>query len=181
LYYAELAKLNFSNQKAQAEAQRGKALTEANYAYNRGSALRAEPLKLTANRNAANTAGLAESGVLAKQQGQIQTQATQGLGRLAEQRRTAIENFNTGLAGKEQSNVLSRTALTEGFREKGIQEAEALGAIQQPAAPAATPAAAPKAPIPPRIIGEKPQRVTGSLPHRVAQRRTAARKAIGVG
>ncbi len=93
-FYENQAKLEFQEKNALAADTRERSNAESTYAYNRGLNTRAEPLRLTANRNQANTAGLAESGVLAKTQGQTQTDYAQKDARLAEGRRQAIERIN---------------------------------------------------------------------------------------
>jgi hypothetical protein len=95
-FWANQAALNFSTERMLAEDQRGVRDANTSYEYNRGVNERAEPLKLTANRNSANTQGLAESGVLAKTQGLTQTDYAQKNQRLAETRRNAIEKFQEG-------------------------------------------------------------------------------------
>jgi len=92
-FWAEIAALNFSTEKALAEDQRATRDTNAAYQYNKGVSLRAEPLRLTANRNAANSSGLAESGVLAKTQGTTQTDYAQKGERAQEVRRNAVEKY----------------------------------------------------------------------------------------
>ncbi len=117
LYAATKAKLEFSEKRATEEAKEAKGLTNANYQYNRGANLRAEPLKLRSSLNAANTAGLAESGTLARNQGQIQTDFASKQARLGELRRSAINKINTGLARKDvelglegQANIANANA-----------------------------------------------------------------------
>ena len=90
-FYANQAALQFSEQNILAEDQRATSDTNATYAYNRGLDVRAEPQTLQKNQSAANTAGLAESGVLAKTQGLAQTGYAEKEGHLSEARRNAVE------------------------------------------------------------------------------------------
>ena len=92
-FYANQAALQFSEENVLASDQKATRDANSTYAYNRGVDARAEPLALTKNQNAANTAGLAESGVLAKTQGQTQTGYAQKEGRLGETRRNAVEKY----------------------------------------------------------------------------------------
>jgi hypothetical protein len=98
-FWANEAALNFSAEKALAEDQRATRETNASYEYNKGVDNRAEPLKLTANQNSANSAGLAESGMLAKTQGTTQTDYAQKNERLAETRRNAVEKYQEAERG----------------------------------------------------------------------------------
>jgi hypothetical protein len=100
-FWANEAALTFSTERSLAEDQEATRETNSTYNYNRGVNQRAEPLKLTANRNSANSNGLAESGVLAKTQSVAQTDFAQKDQRLGETRRNAVEKYQ----GKENDAV----------------------------------------------------------------------------
>ncbi len=168
LYAATKAKLEFSEKRATEEAKEAKGLTNANYQYNRGANLRAEPLKLRSSLNAANTAGLAESGTLARNQGQIQTDFASKQARLGELRRSAINKINTGLARKDVELGL------EGQANVGKANAEQLQYLKEnPPTPAAAPAVTTPNGKPFTVVSSKQQPSSGG------PRRTAAKKVAG--
>ena len=101
LYYANMAALNFSVQKALAEGKLAKENTNLGYNYNRGQLLKQEPIRFQANRNAANSAGLAESGTLAQTQQRTASDFADRATRMAQQRSQAVQRINQG----EQSAV----------------------------------------------------------------------------
>lgn len=95
-YYANLAALEFAKAQTLGADNAGRQQAQTSYDYSRGQLQKAEPLRLTANRNSANAAGIAESGILAQRQGQTQTDFASKGGQLAEQRRAAIQKYNEG-------------------------------------------------------------------------------------
>jgi hypothetical protein len=124
-FYANQAALEFQRNTLEAEDQRAIRETNANYNYNRGLNERAEPLKLTANRNAANTQGLAESGILAKTQGLTQTDYAQKGARLGETRRNAVEKYTQGeKTAREDFNIKTAGNVAK-EQENQLKEAEA--------------------------------------------------------
>jgi hypothetical protein len=108
-FWANKTAIEFSEQKALSDAQHGRRMANANAEYNRGIDARAEPLKLTANRNTANSQGLAESGVLAKTQGQTQVDYAQKGQRIQEARRGAVEKYN-----ENEANARTTAAIETG-------------------------------------------------------------------
>lgn len=139
-YNATKASLEFSNLRAQELAKEAIGTTNANYNYNRSVALRAEPLKLRANMNAANTAGLAESGQLARTQGQTQTQFAQKQARLGELRNQAVNKIRTGLTSSETANALKQNEAVATANAE--QQKYLLENPPPPTAPAAVPGTA---------------------------------------
>lgn len=135
-FWANEAALTFSTERALAEDQQAQRISNANYEYSRGVNQRAEPLKLTANRNAANSQGLAESGVLAKTQGSTQTDFAEKAQRLQETRRNAAEKYQ----GKEADTVtqygLDTAKYVAAAQEEGLRAQE-----ENPAAPEGSQAA----------------------------------------
>jgi hypothetical protein len=204
-FWANQAALNFSTEKALAEDARGQRDTNAIYEYNRGLNNRAEPLKLTANQNTANSQGLAESGVLAKTQGQTQTNYAEKDARLSESRRNAIEKYQEG-----ERNAITQYGLDTGkdvasAQAEGLKVAEEEGALPKaPVVPGGTPvsqikagtpmseiklsrnpttraqqeaAAEPKAPSAPTVVSQGPQpRSLGQRPETLRQK--AAKKVV---
>jgi hypothetical protein len=132
-FWANQAALNFSTEKALAEDQRDQREANATYEYNRGLNARAEPLRLTANRNSANTQGLAESGVLAKTQGQTQTQYAEKGARLNETRRNAIEKYQEGERNATTQYALDTGKEVAAAQAEGLKAAEEEGAVAKPA------------------------------------------------
>jgi hypothetical protein len=124
-FYANQAALEFSRNNLEAEDQRSIREAEANYNYNRSVNERAEPLKLTANRNSANTAGLAESGVLAKTQGVTETGYAQKNQRLGETRKNAVEKYTQGENTAREDFNLKTAADVAKEEENQVKEAEA--------------------------------------------------------
>lgn len=194
-YYANLAALEFQRSQALAADKAGREQTEAGYNYNKGQYEKAEPLKLTANRNNANAAGILESGQLAKRQGETQTDFTTKQGRLSDQRRAAIEKYNSG---DQQAENAFRVGQNKALAESTEQaKKELLENPPQPQAPAyPTPPAQQKAieagtpagpggvvpyegggvrvgPARPNVVSSKAQ------PNSAAIRKAAAKKAVG--
>lgn len=139
-FWANQAALNFSTEKALAEDQKAQRETNATYEYNRGLNARAEPLRLTANRNSANSQGLAESGVLAKTQGQTQTQYAEKGARLNETRRNAIEKYQEGERNATTQYGLDTGKEVAAAQAEGLKTAEEEGAVAKPAAAPTAPA-----------------------------------------
>ncbi|HEY4810340.1 MAG TPA: hypothetical protein VIH71_04705 [Solirubrobacteraceae bacterium] len=122
-FYNNLALLQFSEQRALAADQQQRADTNAAYDYNHSVNIRAEPLRLTANQNAANSQGLAESGALTKTQSMTQTQYTQKDARLGEARENAIKKINAGEYDVKGQGILKVN--NEVVREQEAQQKRA--------------------------------------------------------
>jgi hypothetical protein len=123
-FWANEAALNFQTENALAEDQRDTRNANSSYEYNQGINQRAEPLKLTANRNAANTQGLAESGVLAKTQGVTQTQYAQKGQRLSETRRNAVEKYQDAENKAVTANALDTSKYVAAAQAEGLKALE---------------------------------------------------------
>jgi hypothetical protein len=138
-YYANLAALEFAKAQTLGADNAGRQQAETTYNYNRGQLQRAEPLKLTANRNNANAGGIAESGILAQRQGQTQTDfATKG-NQVSEQRRAAIEKYNQGdKAAEDAFRVGQNKALAESTEQakKELLENPPQAQVSYPTLPA---------------------------------------------
>jgi hypothetical protein len=124
-FYANQAALQFSEENLLADDQRATRQANNSYEYNRGLNARQEPLALTKNRNAANTQGLAESGVLAKQQGQTQTAYAEKQGRLGETRRNAIEKYQQSESTAKANYALGTNKNVVAEQERQLKEAQA--------------------------------------------------------
>lgn len=140
-YNATKATLAFSLLRAQQVEKEAVGIANANYAYQRGVALNAEPVKLRVNQNAANSQGLAESGQLARVQGQTQLGFAEKGARNAELRRQAVNKLRTGL-----------TATETGIGLKGIENVANANAEQQRYLVENPPQKAPAAPAVPSTI-----------------------------
>ncbi len=99
LYHATKAALDFSLNKTLAEGNLSKRNTNQNFDFARGNVVRQEPQRFQANRNAANSAGLAESGVLAQTQQRQAANYEQQLTGLGQQRAQAVQRINMGESG----------------------------------------------------------------------------------
>jgi hypothetical protein len=138
-FWANEAALNFSTQRALAEDQAAQRDTNATYEYNRGVNQRAEPLRLTANQNSANSQGLAESGVLAKTQGVTQTQYAQKDARLQETRRNAVEKYQGKEADAITQNSLDTSKYVADAQAEGLRALEENPPKPEPGTTAANP------------------------------------------
>lgn len=142
-YYANLAALEFAKAQALGADKAGRAQTETQYKYNQEQLQKAEPLRLTANRNNANSSGILESGQLAKRQGEAQTDYTGKEGQLANTRRAAIEKYNQGDKSAEDAfRVGQNKALAESTEQSKKELLEnppqVQGSYPTPAAQAAS-------------------------------------------
>jgi hypothetical protein len=124
-FYATQAALQFSQENLLAEDQRETRVANANYEYGRSVNARAEPLALTRNQNSANSQGLAESGVLAKQQGQTQTGYAQKGARLGETRRNAVEKLQAGESTAKTDYALKTNENIANAQKEQLTENEA--------------------------------------------------------
>ncbi len=106
IYNATRAALEFSLQKSLAEGNLSKANTNTNYNFARGNVVRQEPQRFQANRNAANSAGLAESGVLAQTQQRQAANNTQQLAGLSQQRAQAVQRITSGEQNATQARSI---------------------------------------------------------------------------
>ena len=138
-FWAQVNALNLSTAREMAREQQATRQTNAAYEYNRGVNARAEPQRLTANRNTANTQGLAESGVLANRQGQTQTGYAQKGARLNETRANAVKRFQTNEKGITEKYGADIGVALAAQQEKGVPTAEAEGAQPTTPGPAPTP------------------------------------------
>lgn len=121
-FWANQAALNFSTERILAQEQRATSEANASYAYGRGVNQRAEPLRLTANQNSANSQGLAESGVLAKNQTQTQVDYSQKNQRLQEARRSAVERAQEGERNAVTSYGLDTAKDVAAAQQEGLKE-----------------------------------------------------------
>ncbi len=96
IYNATKAALEFSLQKTLAEGNLSKRNTNQNFDFARGNVVRQEPQRFQANRNAANSQGLAESGVLAQTQQRQAAGYGQQLAGLGQQRAQAVQRITSG-------------------------------------------------------------------------------------
>ncbi len=106
IYNATKAALEFSLQKTLAEGNLSKANTNANYNFARGNVVRQEPQRFQANRNAANSQGLAESGVLAQTQQRQAAGYGQQLAGLGQQRAQAVQRITSGELNASQARAI---------------------------------------------------------------------------
>jgi hypothetical protein len=181
-YYANLAALNFQKETTLAQDTRGREQANASSRYAKGELTRAAPLRYAANRNAANSRGLLESGQLAQTQGQTQAEFANKQAKVGEQRRSAIERFNENDANANKSYEVGNTkAQAESF-QRSKEELE-----RNPPAPAQYPTLAAQAGGTPGAGGVVPY--TSTQPGAgyvkvgqplLAQRAAAAKKATGL-
>ncbi len=106
IYNATKAALEFSLQKTLAEGNLSKRNTNQNFDFARGNVVRQEPQRFQANRNAANSQGLAESGVLAQTQQRQAAGFNQQLGGLAQQRAQAVQRITSGELNASQAHAI---------------------------------------------------------------------------
>lgn len=170
LYNSELAALEHQLHNAETNATAGRGEAEVNYKLGLSNLAPAERNALSAEEGKANTGGILESGINARERGRVQSGYTQkrtGLG-ITEQRNldkiargeaAARENYGTRLGA---SNVRAE----ENYKRE--QEALAPNEFAQPAT------AAP--PAPPRGPGTH---VVSSRPQSRTVRQKAGRRAIG--
>jgi hypothetical protein len=130
-FYATQAALQFSEENILAAQQRAQRQTNSSYEYGRSLNTRAAPLALQRNQNSANSQGLAESGVLAKTQGQTQTQFAEKGARLNEARRNAIERSQ-----QAESTAKGEFALKTNQNIAAESERQAAAAQASPPPPA---------------------------------------------
>lgn len=187
-YYANLAALEFAKAQALSADNAGRQQAQTSYDYNRGQLQKAEPLKLTANRNQANAAGIAESGILAQRQGQTQTDFTSKGGQLTEQRRAAIQKYNEGDKSAEDAfRVGQSKALAESTEQsrKELLENPPQAQASYPTLPAQAASTAPAqaggvVPYTSNQPGAGFVKVGQPLKPQISQvRRQAAKKAVG--
>lgn len=173
-YFENLAALEHTLKDTLATDEASLASARSSYAYNAGALDRQLPLTMQATRNTANSQGLLESGQLAQRAGSVEAKyaaqrgrLTSGLqqteGRITNAERSATDAFNLG-----------RTRSASAAREEGLK-----GLENEPQAPAAPAATAAPSPIPPLVVGQRPQRTTSGST--AALRRQAARRAAGKG
>jgi hypothetical protein len=167
-YYANLAALQFQKEQALAQDKAGRAKAEAGFKYGMSQYEKAEPLRLTGNRNTANSQGLLESGQLAKRQGETQTEYTTKEARLAETRKAAIERYNEGDKRAEDAYSVGQNKALAESTEQARKETEANPPVPVQTAPPSGP------PQPPQVVGIKAQ------PNSSAVRKAAAQKAVGL-
>jgi hypothetical protein len=179
-FYANQAALELSRNTTLAGDQLSRRLENASSEYSQGVNDRAEPRALTANRNTANSQGLAESGVLAQRQGVTQTGYAQKDASIQAARRAAIERLNTGenAAVKSFEVGTNKNVAEEGERkrnqaiEEGAQQTAPTGLSRNPEVRAGQErATATGQPI--GYVRQKAQPTTGGL------RSRAVRKAKG--
>ncbi len=118
LYHATKAALDFSLNKTLAEGNLSKKNANQNFDFARGNVVRQEPQRFQANRNAANSQGLAESGVLAQTQQRQAANYNQQLGGLAQQRKQAVERITSG----EFNATEGRRIGVEGLQKQAKKE-----------------------------------------------------------
>ncbi len=106
IYNATRAALEFSLQNKLGEGNLAKANANTNFNFARGNVVRQEPQRFQANRNAANSQGLAESGVLAQTQQRQAAGYNQQLGGLAQQRAQAVQRITTGEQNATQAHSI---------------------------------------------------------------------------
>ncbi len=106
LYYATKAGLDFSLQRTLAEGNLAKKNANQNFDFARGNVVRQEPQRFQANRNAANSAGLAESGVLAQTQQRQAAGFNQQLTGLSQQRAQAVQRITSGEQNATQAHTV---------------------------------------------------------------------------
>jgi len=123
-FYATQAALQFSEENILAAEQRAQRQANNSYEYNRSVNTRQAPLALSRNQNAANSQGLAESGVLAKTQGQTQTQFAEKASRLSEARRSAVERAQQAESTAKGNFALQTNANVARETERQLAEAQ---------------------------------------------------------
>jgi hypothetical protein len=139
--YAEnLAALEHSKGKVEAEDKRGREETESQYKYNTEQLQGGERLAVRGNMNTANNQGLLQSGLLAARQGQTQVTYGQKEHTLSEGRRKAVEQYNRNdMTAKETYEKDKSAALTNA----AIEAKNSL--LANPPAPPPEPGPYPKA------------------------------------
>jgi hypothetical protein len=170
-YYTTLAALNFSQASTEAKDKLDEERARATSFFNRTNNARAEGLKLNSSLGTANTEGLAESGVLAKQQGTLQTQYAQKAQSAGRSRELAVQNArNTTQLAQESTGLKKSEALATDEGEYA-KELEANPPQPAPAAPAAPV-------VPPVVVGVKTQPSSAGGPKaEAASRKSEARRA----
>ncbi len=182
-YYELASGLELSTRLAQTNATLGRATANAGYQYGRGNLLRAEPQRIKANMNSANSQGLAESGQLAKAQTQTQGEYSQKQLALSNQRAEAIKRANLGESQAKERELTGKGA---GFRtalaEQGQYNIEHSPPVSTPNTPAGYTATTQKggsvsiSPAgPPTVIGGKAQPLSGGPK---AARKAAVKKLV---
>ncbi len=134
LFYSNEAALNFQRENALANQKVAREGAESNYRYGAGQLRRAQPLRLTASRNQANSQGLAESGILAQRQGQIQTDYASKGSRLGEIRKAAVDRATKGEQEANRGYELGVGKNLEEATERGRARLEANPPTPEPAA-----------------------------------------------
>ena len=154
LYYATMAKLNFSVQKAQAEGKQALANLNSAYEFNRGNALRQEPIRFQQLRNQANSQGLAESGVAAQNAQRAATGFAEKAQALSQQRAQAAQKVRTGIQNAEREGTLGQQ---EDIARAGKEQAEYIAANTVAPVPSVTPSNAAKPAPVATVVASKPQ------------------------
>jgi hypothetical protein len=113
-YFENLAALEHSKGKTEAEDKRGREETESQYKYNTEQLQGNERNAVRGNMNTANSQGLLQSGLLAGRQAQTQVQYGQKEHALSESRRQAVERYNRQDQSAREGYERARTgALTK--------------------------------------------------------------------
>jgi hypothetical protein len=135
-FAATVAALTLGREQQEESDNRDMALAKASYQYNTGVNLRGEVQRVGANRNNANSQGLAESGTLAKTQGQTVEGYAQKEARLGEVRQNAINQYTEKQSNAAKTYNVGYAGALATSEEKGREEAEK----NPPAPEGATPA-----------------------------------------
>ncbi len=180
LYYATNAALNFSLQNKLAQGNLAKANTNQNFDFARGNVVRQAPQRFQANQNAANSAGLAESGILAQTQQRQAANLGQQLTGLSQQRAQAVQRITSG---EQSATEGARVGKEQNWaRAKKEQEDYNIANYVAPTT-ASTPGVAPAyptAPLPPGYTARtQPGGSVSISPPPGTLRKKAVKKAVG--